>query len=751
MKYIKYLFFSFFAVVGNSYAQQNLIPQPQQIDIKSGNLYLDRNFSIVGKGSPEEAKFLQKNIKEITGLELPISSKDAKKSIILNLDAQHTAFSNEGYELIVAANQITITANQNRGIFYGIQTLLQLIEENRSSLNIPLLLIQDAPKFAYRGMHLDVSRHFFSTEEVKQYLDYLAAYKINKFHWHLTDDQGWRIEIKSHPKLTEVGAFRKESQTGPYAAMTFDGKPYGGFYTQEQIKDVVAYAQALHIEVIPEIEMPGHAQAVLAAYPELSCTGGPFEVGTTWGVMDDIFCPKDETFALLEDVIDEVITLFPSKYIHIGGDEAPKTRWKSCPHCQELIKKEGLTDELELQSYFITRMEKYINEKGKSIIGWDEILEGGLAPNATVMSWTGIQGGIHAAKTGHDAIMTPTSHLYFDYYQGNPQTEPLAFGGDTRLDKVYSFNPIPSELSAEEAKHILGPQANMWTEYITNFKQVQHMLFPRLMALSEVAWGTSKPDDYKKFESRVIQHLKVLDRKGINYSKAIYEVIGNIKLVDGQLTYTLSTANDPKHIRYTIDGSEPSSASLPYVSPINIDQSQTIKATYFENGKPISATITQSFDISKSTGKNIRLVEQPGEAYSTGGASTLIDGVFGDKQYFGKNWLGFNGKDVNATIDFGKETEFSTVKLSSLDRKGSWIHFPKEVRVSISKDGSQYEFVKGLSQAEIIDSDGDLVVTFPVQNARYIKVEVLNLGIIPDGQAGAGSGAWLFVDEISVN
>lgn len=751
MDYIKYLFFSFFTVAGNCYAQQSLIPAPQHLEIKSGNLNLDKNFSILGKGSPEEAKFLQKNIKEIIGLELPISNKCTKKCIVLDLNKSYGATSDEAYVVVVDANQIVITANQNRGVFYGIQTLLQLIEENRSNLEIPALVIRDSPKFAYRGMHLDVSRHFFNAEEVKQYLDYLAAYKINKFHWHLTDDQGWRIEIKSHPKLTEIGAFRKESQIGPYAAMTFDGKPYGGFYTQEQIKDVVAYAQKLHIEIIPEIEMPGHALAALAAYPELSCTGGPFEVGTTWGVMDDIFCPKDETFALLEDVIDEVITLFPSKYIHIGGDEAPKTRWKTCSHCQELIKKEGLKDELELQSYFITRMEKYINSKGKAIIGWDEILEGGLAPNATVMSWTGIQGGIHAAKTGHDAIMTPTSHLYFDYYQGNPQTEPLAFGGDLRLEKVYSFNPIPAELSAEEAKHILGPQANLWTEYITDFGQVQHMLFPRLMALSEVAWGTSQPDQYKKFESRVIEHMKTLDRKGINYSNAIFEVIGNIELIDGELTYNLSTANDPKNIRYTVDGSEPISTSFPYVSPIKIDKSQTIKATYFENGKPISATITQPFTISKSTGKHIQLVDQPGEAYSAGGAATLVDGVFGDKQFFGKNWLGFNGKDVNATIDFGTETEFSSVKLSSLDRKGSWIHFPKEVRVSIANDGSSYSFIKGLSQAEINKTDGDLILTFPKQKARYIKVEVLNLGIIPDGLAGAGSGAWLFVDEISVN
>lgn len=383
---------------------------------------------------------------------------------------------------------ILVSASSEHGLFYGIQSLLQLLEENRTAKKLPYLQISDYPKFAYRGMHLDVCRHFFSVEEVKHFLDYIATYKINKFHWHLTDDQGWRIEIKSHPKLTEIGGFRKRKPFDGHAHQTANPMIYGGFYTQEQIKEIVTYAAALHIEVIPEIEMPGHAQAALAAYPELSCTGGPFEVGTNWGVMEDIFCPKEETFALLEDVIDEIIPLFPSNYIHIGGDEAPKTRWKACAHCQDLIRREGLKDEHELQSYFITRMEKYINSKGKKIIGWDEILQGGLAPNATVMSWTGIEGGIHAAKSGHDAIMTPSSHVYFDYYQGNPQTEPLAFAADLRLEKVYSYQPIPSELTAEEGKHVLGTQANMWTEYIPNFKQVQHMLFPRLMALSEVAW-----------------------------------------------------------------------------------------------------------------------------------------------------------------------------------------------------------------------------------------------------------------------
>lgn len=733
-----------------AHAQFQLIPQPDSLVIKEGFYQLSFKIEIKSNGAPQEKKYLQEQFQSIVGKDVGISKKSQISLNVLPIK-EPTDKQLESYTLSISKTGISIFAYTNTGVFRGIQTLLQLIEEHRDAMALPFVEISDAPRFSYRGTHLDVSRHFFTVDEVKQYLDYLAFYKLNKFHWHLTDDQGWRIEIKSHPKLTQIGGFRKESQIGPYAAQTFDGKPYGGFYTQDQIKEVVAYAQKLHIDVIPEIEMPGHALAALAAYPELSCTGGPFQVGTIWGVMDDIFCPKEETFKFLQDVIDEVVTLFPYRYLHIGGDEAPKTRWKACPHCQALIKKENLKDELELQSYFIKRMEKYINSKGKKIIGWDEILEGGLAPDATVMSWRGVQGAVHAAKTAHDAIMTPSSHLYFDHYQGNPLSEPLAIGGDTRLEKVYNFQPIPTELSEKDAQHILGAQANVWTEYIPDFRQVQYMVFPRIMALSEVVWGNYNVADYKSFENKVLRHFKILNRKNINYSKAILEVVGKSKFSDGQLFYELSTDLDPKNIRYTTDGSEPQYHSQTYQSPLLILKSQTIKASYFDSEISNNATVMQDFVVSKSTGKDIQLQSPSDEPYVGDGASTLVDAVFGSQNYFGKNYLGFNGKDVVAIINFGAKTNFTSVKIGSLDRQASWIYLPKSVKISVSDDNQNYQLINTLSQEDISKSNGNLILNFNNQNSKYIKVEIQNFGIIPIGSAGAGSSSWLFVDEISVN
>ncbi|MDP5092104.1 MAG: beta-N-acetylhexosaminidase, partial [Polaribacter sp.] len=412
-------------------------------------------------------------------------------------------------------NQIKISAKSSKGAFYAVQSLLQLLPPKTTSKSIAIqcLEIKDEPKFVYRGMHLDVSRHFFSVDFIKKYLDLMAMLKMNTFHWHLTDDQGWRIEIKKYPKLQEIAAFRKETLIGHFSdePQQFDGKKYGGFYTQEQIKEIVSYASERQITVIPEIEMPGHSQAAIAAYPELGCTGKQIEVATKWGVFEDIYCTNENTFKFLEDVIDEVIPLFPGKYIHIGGDEAPKTQWKNCIHCQNLIKKEGLKDEHELQSYFITRMEKYINSKGKLIIGWDEILEGGLAPNATVMSWRGIQGAIDAAKQKHTVVLTPNSHCYFDYYQSDNEAEPLAIGGFLPLEKVYDFNPIPDELSTDESKFVLGVQGNVWTEYLSTPEKVEYMVFPRAIALAEVVWSSSENKNYTDFIHRLEFFNKRLD------------------------------------------------------------------------------------------------------------------------------------------------------------------------------------------------------------------------------------------------
>lgn len=728
-----------------------LIPKPKEIQVKSGFYQLSPEMGISTVDAKPEAEYLQNQLKSMLGKDFKIGKKSGGISIFITPKPKLYSSDGEAYSISIGKEGIAISSYDNKGALYGVQTLLQLIEEHKNDLQLPYLDIEDEPKFGYRGMHLDVARHFFTVEEVKQYLDYLAMYKYNKFHWHLTDDQGWRIEIKKYPKLTSVGAWRSGSQVGPYSDMKFDSKPYGGFYTQEQIKDVVAYAKKLHIDVVPEIEMPGHAQAALAAYPELGCTPGPFEVWKQWGVSEDIFCPKEETFKFLQDVIDEVIPLFPYEYIHIGGDEAPKKRWKESEFVQNLMKKLNIPDELHMQSYFITRMEKYINSKGKKIIGWDEILEGGLAPNATVMSWTGIEGGIHAAKTGHKAVMTPTSTNYFDYYQGNPETEPLAIGGNVRLNKVYNYNPIPAELTEEQAKFIWGTQANLWTEYIPNFSQVQYMVFPRMMALSEVAWGTANPKEYKNFESRVIQHFKILDRKGINYSRAIYEVDGKvIKQPDGKILYELSSANEPQNIRYTLDGSEPTINSFTYNKPIEITKTTTVKASYFEDGKKVSAPLIQDFLITKSTGKPITLQDDPAEAYNTGGAFTLVDGIRGNAKNFGKSWLGFSGKDCVATIDLGTKTDFSKISFSSVDRKGSWIYLPKGAKISVSDDGVNFKEVKSITAAEIEKSQGNVNLDFPKQNARYVKVEIQNLGLIPDGLPGAGNKAWLFVDEIAV-
>lgn len=453
------------------------------------------------------------------------------EGVILRIDKSATFENDEAYHLNVNSEKIEIVAESVAGIFYGIQTLRQLlptsIEETDPSLapnnqewNVPGVTIIDYPRFSYRGMHLDVARHFFPVEFVKKYIDLLAMHKFNRFHWHLTEDQGWRIEIKKYPRLTEIGAWRDSTLVGNYGSGKYDGIRYGGFYTQEEIKEIVAYASERSITVIPEIELPGHSSAALAAYPEFGCFEKEVQVATTWGVFEDIYCPKEETFEFLEDVLDEVIELFPSTYIHIGGDEAPKKQWEESEIAQEIIKREGLKDEHELQSYFVGRIEKYLNSKGRQIIGWDEIMEGGLAPKATVMSWRGESGGIEAAKLKHDVIMSPNASNYFDHYQSEPtENEPIAIGGLTTLQDVYGYEPVPSELTEEEAKYVLGAQGNVWTEYMHSGEKVEYMAFPRAIALSEVLWVQPNKKDWNDFLERLQQQFKRLDILDVNYAK----------------------------------------------------------------------------------------------------------------------------------------------------------------------------------------------------------------------------------------
>ena len=747
------LLFILVTVIGQCQENEPLIPKPKNIEYKNDYFVLNRNTVIFSADlNSFEALFLKETIKSKIGYDLKITSAFPKRNCIqLGIQIPDSiTFDREKYRLSISNNSVQISSFSNQGLFYGIQTFLQSIPFQKSdNIKLPCLAIEDEPKYKWRGMHLDVCRHFFPINFIKKYIDYIAMYKMNTFHWHLTDDQGWRIEIKKYPKLTEIGAWRNGSMIGHYNEQRFDTVRYGGFYTQEEIKDVVNYAQQRHVTIVPEIEMPGHSLAALAAYPEFSCTGGPFEVAKGWGVFEDVFCPKEETFSFLENILSEVMGLFPSEYLHIGGDESPKIRWKNCSHCQSLIKKEGLQDEHELQSYFIQRIEKFVNSKGRKIIGWDEILEGGLAPNAAVMSWRGTEGGITAAKQKHFVVMTPGSHCYFDHYQGDPKNEPLAFGGYTPVDKVYAFNPTPDELSKEEAPFILGAQANVWTEYIETSGHVEYMIMPRMAALSEVLWGTSNPSDYKNFEKRLIKHFDFYEKKGINYSKAIYEVTTEVSSGEKGVEFILKAVN-PSGIRFTTNGSEPSYNSATYSNPIPITKSGIIKAAYFENEKQKSNTIEQSFNITKSSGKKITLEHPPHENYGIGGSFTLVDGMNGNPSKFGRDWLGFSGKDLIATIDLEKVEPISKIKLNVLKSTGSWIYYPKEIEFLASEDGLKFISIKNFSYTEIEKLNGTIEGMFKNVKAKYIKIIAKNLGIIPDGNPGAGANAWLFIDEISI-
>lgn len=510
--------------------QYNIIPVPQKLEAQTGVFTVNDKTVIVGNAAWNDvAELLNTQLNTVNGWNKKVvagSTKLVKGAIQFVKDE---SIADEGYKLDVSPKQVIISAKTGKGAFYGVQTLLQLLPTDvfkdgkveGVKWSIPCCKIEDAPRYSYRGLHLDVGRHFSPVSFVKKYIDLIALHKFNTFHWHLTEDQGWRIEIKKYPKLTEIGSVRKETLVGKYGSGKYDGKPYGGFYTQDEIKEVVAYAKKKYVTIVPEIEMPGHAQAALAAYPELGCNQDKiYQVHTTWGVSNDVFCPREETFTFLENVLMEVMDLFPGQYIHIGGDECPKDQWKTSRFCQDLMKKEGLKDEHELQSYFIRRIDKFITSKGRKMIGWDEILEGGLSPNATVMSWRGEEGGIMAAKQNHDVIMTPGSHLYLDHYQADPKTEPLAIGGFLTLEKVYSYEPAPKELTAEQKKFILGLQANVWTEYMQTTNQIEYMVFPRACAVSEVAWSPSSARNYSDFTNRLKTHIERLGNLKVNYAKS---------------------------------------------------------------------------------------------------------------------------------------------------------------------------------------------------------------------------------------
>ncbi len=586
---------------GLKHRKSNIIPRPEKQWLMSGHFTLTGKTKIIYANHDSllnEANYLAAQLSANGKLHPELTKlsqvQSIGKDIIIRL-TKNDKLNSEGYRLKVSKNNISILANTSAGVFYGMQSLLQMLppdffdkQNNGKEWKIQNAFIADNPRFPYRGMHLDVGRHFFPPAFIKRYLDMMAMYKFNTFHWHLTEDQGWRIEIKKYPKLTQIGAWRNSTVIGHCCnpPLKYDGKRYGGFYTQDQIRDIVKYATARHITIVPEIEMPGHSLAALAAYPELACTPGPFHVATRWGVFKDIYCPKEKTFRFLEDVLTEVMALFPGKYIHIGGDEAPKIRWKESKLCQRIMKKEGLKNEEELQSWFIRRIEKFLNAHGKTMIGWDEILEGGLSPNATVMSWRGVEGGIAAAKQNHDAIMTPGGYCYFDHYQADPATQPLAIGGFTTLKKVYFYEPVPEALNKKEAKHIIGTQGNVWTEYMPDGNRVEYMVLPRMAALAEVAWTPANMKNWPDFQRRISNHFRRYKALGYNYCPGSYQV--DIQALADSVgnTYTVTLESEiyKPEIRYVLNGTVPDTNSTRYTKPFTAKKGDKIETAVFVKG-----------------------------------------------------------------------------------------------------------------------------------------------------------------------
>lgn len=606
-----FVLFSICLILPLSFAQKaglppkiSIVPKPAKIEIGSGFFRMDQNTKIAADAKPEEAlavaEDLASKLRQSTGYPINIlrtSGKTHKNALLFKLSSGLSRLGREGYLLSAKRDGVTVEAFSPAGLFYGAQTLLQLLPPEIAksepvagiSWTIPCVKIEDKPRFKWRGVHLDVGRHFFPKEFIKKYIDLLAMYKMNTFHWHLTEDQGWRIEIKKYPKLAEVGAWRKETMD--------DDRPHGGFYTQDEIREVVDYAKKRFITVVPEIEMPGHSQAALASYPELSCSGGPFKVNTEFGVINDVYCAGNEkTFEFLEDVLSEVIDLFPGEFVHIGGDEVPKLRWQNCLKCQERIKTEGLASEEELQSYFIQRIERFLNAKGKRLIGWDEILEGGLAPNAAVMSWRGVAGGIEAARSGHDVVMSPTSYCYFDYYQALAN-EPKAIGGFLPIDKVYSYEPLPAELTLQEAAHILGAQANIWTEYMPNTQQVEYMLMPRMLALSEVVWTKKELRNFHDFLQRLTPHYERLAAAEINFRLPPPDGFGGRKVIFSPVQAKLDPPFPQAEMHYTTDGSDPTRESPLYSQPIDVETSMIVRARTFLPSGRASRTASTVFSL----------------------------------------------------------------------------------------------------------------------------------------------------------
>ena len=748
-------------------ADYEVIPLPGEIIASEGAAFtLSSATKIIFPEGNEKmqrnAAFLSEYLGISTGIRPAITTATSEQNaIILSLGLDHE--NSEAYRIAVTGETIRIQGASEAALFYGIQTLRKSIPVgNYKSVSFTPATINDAPRFGHRGMMLDVARHFQSVTFVKKFIDLLALHNINRFHWHLTEDQGWRIEIDAYPKLTEVGSMRSETVIGKNTG-EYDGTPHGGFYTKEELKEVVAYAAERYITIIPEVDLPGHMLAALTAYPELGCTGGPYEVAREWGVFEDVLCPgKDSTFIFLEAVLTEVIDIFPSEYIHIGGDESPKTRWEECPHCQARISELGLTDhdghtaEHFLQSYVTARMEKFLNERGRRIIGWDEILEGELAPNATVMSWRGMEGGIQAAQMGHDVIMTPTTYCYFDYYQTqHTEDEPLGIGGFVPLELVYSFEPAPEILTEEQRAHILGAQANLWTEYIREEAHVEYMTLPRLAAMSEVQWVQPEKKDYDQFLTRLPQLLTIYDIMDYNYATHVFDVqaLFTPNFDTNALDVELNTI-DNAAVYYTLDGTEPTESSVRYEGKFTIRESSELKAAAIRRGVK-SKLLSEKIAFSKSSYMPAELLTTPATNYGFNGADLLVDGLHGTStNYRTGRWIGFQGEDLIVVIDLLQPTEITSAEIRNAVVTGDWIFDTSGITIESSMDNQSFTTV--ISETVIDEKSehwSDISthsLLFEPVTARYFKVTV-RPSVMPAWHPGSGNRAFIFTDEIRLD
>lgn len=748
-------------------ADFHVVPLPKEVkSTQAGSFQLTSRTIICypqgDKVLKRHAELLAGYIKQATGLTLNVVNIAAQKSCI-RLSRAMRSNNPEAYTIRVNSDIILIDGASEAGNFYGIQTFRKALPQGiAQQVGIPSVEVKDYPRFTYRGAHLDVARHFQTADSVKRFIDMLALHNINRFHWHLTDDQGWRIEIKKYPLLTQKGAWREQTTIG-HNSGRFDGQRHGGFYTQKEIKDIVKYAAERYVTIIPEIDMPGHMQAALSAYPELGCSGGPYKVWQEWGVTDSVLCAgNDRTLRFIDDVLSEVVKLFPSTYIHVGGDECPKTEWKRCPKCQARIKQEHLeadgkhTAEERLQSYLIRHAEQHLNSLGRQMIGWDETLEGGLAPNATVMSWRGEGGGIEAARQKHQVIMTPNTYLYFDYYQSADKAhEPEAIGGYLPLEHVYSYEPMPRSLSPEEQKYIIGVQANLWTEYIPTFRQVEYMELPRMAALSEVQWCAPEQKKYDDFIDRLQRLVDVYKKEGYNYCKVIYHPTLSLQTdtTNHCIVATLSTI-DHAPVHYTLDGSAPTANSPLYTAPLRITSSCTLRAAAFRSWGQ-TPEVSQTFSFNLATARPISLLQQPHPAQVYAGPTLLVDGLTApDTNYASGRWIGFCGTDLEALIDLQQPQTISSLRLNTCVEKGYWIFDARSIALYGSTDGTTFTPLAKEDYPALTEASPNQInhhsLSFAPTTVRYVKVVAQSEHSLPAWHPGKGHPAFVFVDEIVI-